>query len=336
MHALAFSGPTIQRTAAAIEDRWFARTLQQVADTPPVFITSLPRAGTTILLLALADVPGVATHRYRDMPFVTAPLLWSRLSSRSRRQGGLVERAHGDGIEIGYDSPEAFEEILWRNHWPNKYGEKVIALWRESDNDAEARDVFLRHFRKIVALRGNGVGRYVSKNNGNIARLELLPRLFPGAQVVVPLRDPVEHVASMARQHENFLRQHAANPFVKRYMRDIGHLEFGELHTPFAFPGFTPTVPATEPDYWLCYWIAAYEYVLARVEDVHVVSHQALEEAPRQVMQRLCERIGLGVRGVDFARRFHRVGRTADAFCLDPKRLARANEIHADLLSRQV
>ena len=32
--------------------------------------------------------------------------------------GVEIERAHGDGMTIGYDSHEAFEEVLWRAFWP--------------------------------------------------------------------------------------------------------------------------------------------------------------------------------------------------------------------------
>ncbi len=238
VHRLAFARPFVQLAAADLEDTVFRRDVEDVPDRPPLFVTSLPRAGTTVMLTALHGVPGVATHLYRDMPFVMAPLLWSRLSGAFAKPGGVRERAHGDGIEVGYDSPEAFEEVIWRAFWPDKFRQDHIELWRETDARDDASAFFRRHFRKIVALRCDGEGRYVSKNNGNIARLDLLPVMFPGAHIVVPLRDPIEHAASLLRQHENFAEQHARDPFVKRYMRDIGHLEFGELHTPIAFDGF--------------------------------------------------------------------------------------------------
>jgi len=100
------AGDSLQGTGFDVDD---------VEVEAPIFITSLPRAGTTILLAALNSVPQLATHLYRDMPFVMAPLLWSRLSGRFRKQAVLQERAHGDGIAIGYDSPEAFEEVIWRS-----------------------------------------------------------------------------------------------------------------------------------------------------------------------------------------------------------------------------
>lgn len=99
-----------------------------------------------------------------------------------------------------------------------------------------------------------------SKNNNNIARLDILPVMFPRAHIVVPLRELAEHAASLPRQHKNFLKLHAADPIIERYMRDIGHLEFGALHSRFAFPRFDPRGGSPdEANYWLDDWIAAYQ-----------------------------------------------------------------------------
>ena len=49
---------------------------------------------------------------YKDMPFILAPNLWSKLSF-NKKNIDLVERAHGDGIRVSVESPEAFEEVFW-------------------------------------------------------------------------------------------------------------------------------------------------------------------------------------------------------------------------------
>jgi hypothetical protein len=336
-HKLAFSGPGIQLTAADIEDRLFANQIREIEDQPPIFITSLPRAGTTILLTALNDIPSTATHLYRDMPFVMAPLLWSRMSSMFVKQGELTERAHGDGIKIGYDSPEAFEEVIWRAFWSNKYHDESIELWHVEDEIPDARDFFIKHFRKIVALRTNGVGQYISKNNSNIARLDLLPVMFPGSHIVVPLREPAEHATSLLRQHKNFLKQHAADPFIKRYMHDIGHLEFGTLHTPFSFASFHPIVGSPEEaDYWLNYWIAGYEMVLEQANLLHFVSQENLGKYPEAVMRGLCERINIDPVGVDLAKHFRPIRKKAESGLFDARKMAKATEIYHILLKYQV
>lgn len=337
VHKLAFSGPGIQLTAADIEDRLFAKKIGEVEDQPPIFITSLPRAGTTILLTALNELPGLATHLYRDMPFVMAPLLWSKVNRMFTKQGEMTERAHGDGIKIGYDSPEAFEEIIWRAFWPTKYKDNSIALWHADDNLPEATEFFRKHFRKIITLRTGGKGRYISKNNNNIARLGLLPKMFPGAHLVVPLREPAEHAASLLRQHKNFLNQHNNDPFIERYMRDIGHLEFGRLHTPFAFPSFDPmTSLPEETDYWLDYWIAAFQMVLEQADRLIFVTHDKLGKRPEVVMQALCERMSLDPARVDLAKHIRPIQNKVKEDMFDAKKLAKANEIYDTLRKYEV
>lgn len=299
VHRIAFASPGVQMTAADIEDGLFGRGLDEVETGAPIFITSLPRAGTTILLTALNAVPELATHLYRDMPFVLAPLLWARLSARFRKQATVRERAHGDGILIGYDSPEALEEVMWRAFWPGHYQRDGIALWTAGDANPQARDFMTRHFRKIVALRaepGTGPGRYLSKNNGNIARLDLLATMFRDATVLVPVREPLAQARSLQRQHANFLKQHAADSFTRRYMADIGHFEFGALHRPIRFEQLAPLVDGLSPtdlDYWIAYWIAAFEHVAARRERLHLVRYEALCDGAANAAAELCETLGI-------------------------------------------
>ena len=78
-----------------------------------VFITGLARAGTTILLNALYESNFFASLTYADMPFVLAPNLWSKISFKEKDLE-LKERAHGDGIKVSTESPEAFEEVFWK------------------------------------------------------------------------------------------------------------------------------------------------------------------------------------------------------------------------------
>ena len=87
-----------------------------------VFITGLARAGTTILLNALYKSNIFASLSYADMPFVLAPNLWSKISFK-KKDLKLKERAHGDGIKVSTDSPEAFEEVFWKTFAEEEYEE---------------------------------------------------------------------------------------------------------------------------------------------------------------------------------------------------------------------
>lgn len=299
IHRIAFVAPAVQLGAADAETALFRTAFAAVDGRRPIFITSLPRAGTTLLLESLNHFPSLAAHLYRDMPFVMAPLLWSRIVGRFRKRAELRERAHGDGMQVGYDSPEAFEEVLWRCFWPANYRVDGIAPWRDTDVKPEATAFFALHMRKIIALRRPdrpNDGRYISKNNANIARLDLIPRMFPDASVLVPFRHPVEHAISMLRQHVSFARMHAQHPFARRYMADIGHYEFGALHRPIDFPGLRELLAGRNPtmaDYWLAYWIAAFEHVLARRDAVILIPYEATCGDPSRALASLCERIGI-------------------------------------------
>jgi hypothetical protein len=275
------------------------------------------------------------------MPFVTAPMLWDRISGGSKRKVPRRQRAHGDGLEIDLDTPEAFEEVLWKMFWPRKFAGRSIELWRPADADPMAEAFFRRQMAKIIRARFAGPAEdvaqqvYCSKNNANIARLALLPSAFPGCRIVIPVRRPEAHALSLLRQHRNFVTQQNEDEFVRRYMGDIGHFEFGAIHKPFAFAGFDPARydPAT-PDYWLAYWIAAYREVLEHADGVHFVMQEDLRERPQQTMASLCAAIALDPGATDFTRYFRPGPDIAPTSDFSAALLREAGAIHQQLRAR--
>jgi hypothetical protein len=148
VHRLAFSRPAVQLAAAYLEESLLGRRLAGVPLERPVFVTSLPRAGTTVLLKAPTRMPCVAAHTYRDMPFVMAPLIRSRMSAPFHKSETVGERALGDGVTVGYDSPEAFEEVTWRTFWHEHHGDDAIGLWRAGDRNREGEAFLSGNMRK--------------------------------------------------------------------------------------------------------------------------------------------------------------------------------------------
>ena len=286
LHRLAFSTIEIQKGLADLEDRVYSRNLARIEIDRPVFITSLPRAGTTLLLDVIASTGSFGSHTYRDLPFVLIPLLWDTVSGGGRRQNeSEIERAHGDGMTISYDSYEAFEEVLWRAYWPHKYVEDRILTWAAEDRDPhdEFENFFRSHVRKLLFLRG--ATRYVSKNNANISRIPKLLATFPDAQVLVPFRRPVDQAVSMWRQHQNFMQIHTSEPFTRRYMNDIGHFDFGANLRPIDFDGWADCDCPGSPDevgFWLRYWCVAFEHILklANLVPVALVNYDRLCDGP--------------------------------------------------------
>lgn len=296
LHRIAFKGIGMQKALADIEDRLFSSRFEDIAAGRPVFVTSLPRAGTTLLLEVLVAIPDFASHTYRDMPFLLCPLLWDRISRGMRKEAALRERAHGDGMAVGYDSPEAFEEVLWSSFWRQKYLSDRIVPWSAEERFPEFEQFFARHMRKIIALRssgenGQGRRRYISKNNANIARLELLTRIFPDCQFLIPVRNPWDHVGSLMRQHDRFSELHAKDAFARQYMEWLGHFEFGATLRPIDFQHWRDKEPSLAPEhnaYWLAYWVYAYESAMEQAgPNVHFVDYDRLCAEPRPQLEKI-------------------------------------------------
>ena len=279
----------------------FKKTLEDLALGAPVFITGLPRAGTTILLEMLAAMQPFASHTYREMPFVLCPMIWSRLSRPFQKSGEARERAHGDGIQISPDSPEAFEEIVWMQFWRRHYRADAIATWDRCD-DAEFVEFFESHRRKIVALRRAtkpAAIRYVSKNNVNLARIPAIWGAVPSAIVVVPFREPLQHAGSLLKQHRNFSELHVRDSFARRYMEGIGHFDFGTNLKPIDFDGWLAGASTRDPQslqFWLEYWLATYRHVLRHVDQKRLVLTCDEALTPDADVTRLAEALELPIR----------------------------------------
>ena len=224
---LARWGAPVWRVLGEIEDD----SIKQKEIDKPVFVTGLARSGTTMMLTLLAQADGVATHRYRDFPFLFTPLAWNWFQDRMGAGAGEArERPHRDRIRITKESADAFEEPLWQAFFRHAHDPARCHVLDARTQNPAFEACFAAHLRKIVHLRGGT--RYVSKGNYNVARIGYLARLFPDARFLIPVREPLAHVASLVRQHELFCRYAAADSRVPAYLEAAGHYEFGPQRRP--------------------------------------------------------------------------------------------------------
>jgi hypothetical protein len=179
-----------------------------------VFVSGLARSGTTILLNAIYESNEFASLSYQDMPFTLAPNLWSKLSF-NKKDIGLVERAHGDGIKVSTESPEAFEEVFWMTF---------------TEIDKDTKEKFKNYVQLIIHKYQKK--RYLSKNNQNIRRVKLVSKIFPNAKMLIPFRNPIQHAYSLFSQHKRFIEDSKKDKFISNYMSWIGHTEFGPNYIP--------------------------------------------------------------------------------------------------------
>jgi hypothetical protein len=218
--------PRLWRRIGDLETRRLAAALEEIEIEAPIFICGLARSGSTILLECLDQHADTTSHRYRDYPGVLAPVLWDRVATRLyRNRGTLRERAHGDGIQVGADSPEAIEEMLWMAFHPTCHDPAHDGRMQAGDLAPGFAEFYRDHIRKLLWLRQGR--RYLSKGNYNLPRMAALLSIFPDARFIVPVRDPVGHVASLMQQHALFSAAEARHPPALRYMQRVGHFEFG-------------------------------------------------------------------------------------------------------------
>ncbi len=272
LHYMALGSPVLPEMLHDIERTMHLKGATDATAGAHVFVTGLARAGTTMLFRELHETGQFATLTYADMPFVLAPNLWAQVA-RSKDPGDMHERAHGDGILINAESPEAFDEVYWRVMDEKAYIRSDRLLPHRPDEE------IVRGFTDYMALilKRRGKARYLSKNNNNILRLLTLVKAYPNAVFLVPVREPLQHAASLLRQHQRFSNSDA---FTADYMRWLGHHEFGRTHLPFAFSGRPDGDPETL-DYWLRIWIAAHLTILKiDAPNLHVLEPNVLLASP--------------------------------------------------------
>jgi hypothetical protein len=81
------------------------------------------------------------------------------------------------------------------------------------------------HIRKLLMVRNRK--RYVAKGNYNLTRLAYIHSLYANARFIIPLRHPVNHIASLIKQDALFNKGLKGNPHARRYLAWVGHFEFG-------------------------------------------------------------------------------------------------------------
>ena len=106
--------PALGVSLGNLETQLFRQKFVNTKISNPVYVMGLARSGTTILLDLLNQTGAFSSWQYRDHPFVMAPMLWHTATKWMVSKATKVERAHKDRIMVTPDSPEAFEELIWR------------------------------------------------------------------------------------------------------------------------------------------------------------------------------------------------------------------------------
>ncbi|HEX8523195.1 MAG TPA: sulfotransferase [Tepidisphaeraceae bacterium] len=288
-------------------ESWLVR--EQIARTPitqPIYVTGLARSGTTILLEILASHPQVATHQYRDFPFLFIPYWWRQTLERSAPAPlAAKERAHGDRLMVSAQSPEAMEEVLWMSFFKQLHNPTLSNVLNSLVSHPAFERFYRDHISKLLLITGRQ--RYAAKGNYNLTRLEYLLKLFPDARFVLPIRRPREQIASLMKQHRLFSEAARAHPRSVAHLDRVGHFEFG-VHRRCINPGDTPAIESIEALWregqevrgWARYWATLYRWVAARLaasdalrRATLIVRYEQLCDQPEEMLEGLLDHLNL-------------------------------------------
>ena len=256
LHDFVLKNKFINKSLFELEKIIYLKNIE-IIDQPHIFITGLPRSGTTILLYFLYSSNEYASLTYKSMPFILSPNFSNLFHKKKMIK---KERMHGDGITYDIDSPEALDEVFFNT------GDDFI------------KNELVNYFQ-LVCLSQNRI-KYLSKNNLNFNRIDLISKFFPNCNFLIPIRDPLQHSFSLLRQHLHFSELQKKDDFIRRYMNYLGHNEFGLNHKPWNQP--INYQELDKIDYWLEQWFLFYRNILNKYQsykNCHFVVYEKLTDA---------------------------------------------------------
>ena len=256
-HKLILKNNSLQEMLFDLEQRLYVKEKNLFFDNN-FFISGLARSGTTFILECFYKQEIFASLTYNDMPLICAPNLWNKISKNYKKKQTSTSRMHNDGINFNLDSPEAFDEIIWKLFLKNKFVKENYLDEHKLDNyiinkyQSFIKSIIIKYKKKY----------YLSKNNNNILRLESLLNYFTNSIFIFVIREPLQHAISLQNMHQLFLNNQENDDFTLEYMNMLGHHEFGKDHKKFKFKdNLSNNTDINSLDYWLDVWINYYNHL---------------------------------------------------------------------------
>tara|TARA_Y100001970_G_scaffold271866_1_gene367843 strand:+ start:2014 stop:2958 length:945 start_codon:yes stop_codon:yes gene_type:complete len=237
LHHLILSTKFAKKSLYEIEKILFLKK-QNIKNNKHIFITGLPRSGSTALLNFFNNNNELCSLKYKDMPFIMAPNI-AKFFKKKRIVKS--QRFHNDNIFFDLDSPESFDEAFF-----------------SAFNEKDINEELITYVSLILSSYNKN--RYLSKNNNNYKRINLIKNIFPDSIFLLPVREPLQHANSLFLQHLNFLNLQKKDRFIIKYMNYLGHNEFGINHKHWFKPKKYKNL--NNLNYWLEQWYYFYKFLL--------------------------------------------------------------------------
>lgn len=302
LHRLSVGNPMFNEISFDLEKSLF---LAKSSSIQPciIFISGLARSGTTALLNHLVNLKIGHSLTYQDLPFLFMPNVAGQMGG-FKKVSAPKERAHGDNILINEESPEAIDEIFWKNQLGNNYIlDKQMVLHEPSESDLKAYKKFIQlHLFKAQQ------STYLTKNNNTILRLHgFMNQTILDTNFLFAIREPFAHASSLLKQHIRFVDMHQKDTFSRTYFDSLGHHEFGMHLKSFDLKdeALNAELSSLDPlhlDYWLVNWLNYYQYLMAHLSpDWILVDFNDLCGRPNEVMKQIAQKWDFEVQALNLS-----------------------------------
>jgi hypothetical protein len=272
----------LMRRLGRFESAFLRDDLNETSIKTPIFVNGLARSGSTLVLELLAGHASVGSHNYRDFPGIMTPYWWNWFLERAASKvDEPIERSHKDGMMITSRSPEAMEEIVWNNFFPNLHNPMRSNVLVHETNHPDFEAFYTNHIRKILFTRKSS--RYCAKGNYNVTRLSYIRKILPDARFVLTIRDPISQISSLMRQHQHFCALGKNDRRVLVQMQRRGHFEFGLDRRPINIGDnalnrdiISLWESGDEVRGWARYWNGLYLYLGRQLSENADLSHSTI------------------------------------------------------------
>jgi Sulfotransferase family len=181
----------------------------------PIFVSGLPRSGTTFLHSLLAEDPGNLVprvwqliHPYPSTNSTSSPDVRRHRVARQLRLFGLMAPDFRRMHPIGADSPQECSEItahLFASlRFDSTYRIPSYRHWLDAAGHLDAYE-FHKRFLRHLQHQARG-GRWVLKCPDHVFALAAIRAVYPDARLVFVHRDPLAVLLSVARLTETLRR----------------------------------------------------------------------------------------------------------------------------------
>ena len=301
--------PAVGDTLHTLEFSRMKKSIESLKVDRPIYVTGLARAGTTITLEMLSKHPDVATHRYLHMVMPYVPHWMQSFADKTPLMLAPTERLHKDRMMVNRNSPEAVEEIFWQRYFKDTLDETTSNVMSKDISNPEFEELYKKHIRKL--MQDQLSTRYAAKNNYNVARMEYIQKIFPNVKFLVIVRNPFDHIASLAKQDTILSEVERQDPRLLDWTKIIGHREFGGAKICINL-GDTDTVQEIRGHWtdkntyvtgWAKYWTSVYSHVHQTLKNNQrladatlVVRYETLCESPDETIDKIVEHTELDPR----------------------------------------